>query len=74
MKGFTIEKGSGVALTAANCLVKDILDMNEIEFWEDRLDKLEQPYVTAFRTRKGYVYYSIFCKQGSKNSAFRHKR
>ena len=68
---FVVEKGEGIPLTKANALLKDIIDMQELEFWEDRLEFLNQDYVVAFRKFKGKIRYSIFCRLGHKNSAFK---
>lgn len=72
MKGYKIEYQTGrVPLSTSNLLVKDIVDMETLEFWEGRLKELDQPFVIAFREIKGKVRYSIFTKIRQKGSAFR---
>lgn len=74
MKGYIIETNSGtepVALTKDNMLIKDEFDMDNIEFWEERLQALKQSYVLAYRKRKGKIAYTIFTKMRGKGSAFK---
>lgn len=67
----TIEKGSGVAMTTHNLLIKDEMDMEFVEFWEERLERLEQPYIIGFREIDGKIAYSIYTNLKSKESKFR---
>lgn len=73
MKGYTIEvrKGGKVAMTKDNMLIKDEDDMENVEFWEDRLTQLKQAYVVAFREKEGRVLYSIFTKMRGKGCLFK---
>jgi hypothetical protein len=60
-----------VAMTEANLLVSDITNMEAVEYWEDRLESLKQPFVIAFRRQEGKVLYSIFADMRRKGSPFR---
>ena len=71
---YCIEKPSKkpIAFTEFNLFIDDVSDMNELEFWEDKLDSLEQDYVTVFRKdEKGKVLYSIFSNTYNSESKFR---
>jgi hypothetical protein len=69
---YKIEYQTGqVSINSANLLVKDILDMETLEFWEHRLTQLKQPFIVAYREMEGKVYYSIFTNIRQKGSAFR---
>lgn len=71
MKDYIIEKGSGIPLGPHTLLLKDEFDMSNVEFWEERLEKLNQPYVVAYREIAGKICYSIFTDLKSKNSVFK---
>jgi len=60
-----------VEINKTNVLVKDLTDMHEIEYWEERLTKLKQPYLVAFRKRKNKVLYSIYTDLKGKGSVFK---
>ena len=72
MNGYTIEKKTGdVSLTQFNLFVHDIDDMEELEYWEDRLDYLKQAYTVAFRKIKGKILYSIFTNTRKRGSIYK---
>ncbi len=72
MKGLTVEVAKGdVDLVPSNLLIKDLDDMEILEYWEERLDLLKQPYVIAYKEVKGRVLYYIFTNLKEKGSAFR---
>jgi hypothetical protein len=60
-----------VAMTEANLLVSDITNMEAVEYWEDRLEAMQQAFVIAFRKQDGQVLYSIFADLRKKGSPFR---
>lgn len=70
---YIIEKTFGeVKLTKFNLFIEDTEDMEEIEYWEDRLELLNQDYTVAYRySDKGRVLYSIFCNTSKKGSIFK---
>lgn len=72
-KKFKVEvvKGKRLPLTRDNILIKDETDMENVEFWEDQLDKLGQAYTVAFREKKGQIVYTIFTKMRGRGSAFK---
>ena len=72
MKGLIVEKNPAkIKLNDSNLLVADIEDMQQLEDWEERLDKAGQIYATAFRMVAERVVYSIFTKVRKKGSIFR---
>jgi hypothetical protein len=72
VRGYTVEYKTGrISISNGNILVKDITDMETLEFWEDRLKKLNQPFLVAFRKVSGKIKYSIFTKVRKKGSIFR---
>lgn len=72
---YTIEKATGdVKLNNFTVFIKDTDDMQAVEFWEERLEKLGQPYAIAFREREGRVYYSLFTNTKKAGSPFRVKK
>lgn len=69
---YTLDKTVGkVKLTKANLFVEDTMDMNYIEYWEDRLEKFEIPYAVAFREESGFIFYSIFCDSRKRKRVFK---
>ena len=68
-----IERKTGdVAMVQKNLLIKDTDDMEELEYWEDRLENvLKQPFVVAFREKDGKIKYSIFTDLRKKGSVFK---
>ena len=62
MKNLKIEKKIGSVKAARyNLLVDALEDMQELEDWEMRLEKLKVPYTVAYRNLKNKTYYYIFC-------------
>ena len=69
---YCIEKTTGkVKLNSFTLFIEDSDDMEEVEYWEDRLDKLEQSYVLAYRMVDGKAVYSFFVNTKSKGSNFK---
>ncbi len=64
------QKGN-VAMVESNLLLHDTLDMQMVEFWEERLTALDQAFVVAFRRTESKVLYSIFTDTKKKGSVFR---
>lgn len=60
-----------VKLIVTNLLVSDITDMEVLEYWEDRLVKLKQPFAVTFKEKQGKIVYSIYTNLKRKNSPFR---
>lgn len=72
MKDFILEKGdSNIPLTKAYMLMEPTTDMESVEFWESRLEHLNQSYSVAYKTVKGINYYSVFTKRGTSGSKFK---
>lgn len=72
MTEYVLEYKTGeVSLIESNVLVKDITDMEVLEFWEERLKKLNQDFAVLYKkTRKG-VKYAIYTNLNRKGSVFR---
>lgn len=69
---YKVEYKTGkVRMIQSNLLIKDVRDMQTIEFWESRLKKLNQPFMVVYRDYGGVVLYSIFTDLRKKGSAFR---
>lgn len=69
---YTIEYQTGkVRMIQSNLLLHDTNDMQMVEFWEDRLNTLKQPFIVVFREVDGAMLYSIFTDLRKKGSAFR---
>lgn len=71
---YIVEKtfGDPVTLSSFNLFIEDIEDMQELEYWEDRLEKLGQSFTIAYKTLKsGKILYSIFCNTSKKGSIFK---
>jgi hypothetical protein len=72
MRGYTVEYKTGkIALNSANLLVKDVTDMEALEFWEDRLKELGEPFVVVYKKIKGKIRYSIYTQLKKKGGAFK---
>ena len=74
MKNVTVEKKVGrIAISKNNLLIKDTVNMEEIEYWEDRLEKeLKQPFAITFRKNdKGKFVYSVYTNLRGKRSVFK---
>lgn len=69
---YTIEYQIGeVDMVQSNLLLHDVRDMEAVEFWEDRLKSLKQPFTVAYRKVAGVFLYSIFVDLRKKGSIFR---
>ena len=64
-------KVGDVRLIKSNILIKDVTDMEEVEFWEDRLKLLKQPFTIAYRTIHEKICYTIFANIRGKESIFK---
>ena len=73
MIGYQLEyKVGNVSLIPSNILVSDIDDMELLEFWEERLQILAQPFAILYREDKdGFVKYSILTEMKKKGNPFR---
>jgi hypothetical protein len=72
LANYKIEYQTGkVQMIQSNILVQDVKDMQMIEFWEERLRRLNQPFMVVYRKVGGSVFYSIFTDLRKKGSAFR---
>ena len=74
MKEVVIEKQVGrITLSKNNLLIEDTINMIEIEYWEERLEKtLKQPFAITFRKNdKGKFVYSIYTNLRGKTSVFK---
>ena len=64
---YHIEKQVGdISLTKANLFIKNITDMEELEYWEDRLTFFEVPYAIAFTKNSKRIKYHVFTKTSTK--------
>jgi len=72
VKIYKVEYSVGnVNMVPSNILVKDIDDMEELEFWEERLRYLKQDFTVTYRKMKGKILYSIFTTMRLKETLFR---
>ncbi len=67
-----IEKVKGnIKFNQYTLFLSDVQDMNELEYWEERLEKLEEPYAIMFYLKKGRIRYNLYCNVHRKDGAFR---
>lgn len=60
-KDYILEyKLGAIDLSPSKLLIEDVEDMEELEYWEDRLQTLEEPFAVAYRKLDGKIKYSIF--------------
>lgn len=73
MSSQVIEKKVGdIKINSFNLFVENILDMELLEYYEDRLERLEEPYAITYRSRgDGKIVYSIYCNTRKKGSKFK---
>ena len=72
LASYKIEYQTGKArMIQSNLLIQDVKDMEMVEFWEERLKSLNQPYVVVYRKVGKAVLYSIFTDLRKKGSVFR---
>lgn len=73
MIGYEVEyKVGDVSLIPSNILVSDVDDMDLLEFWEERLRVMSQPFAVLFRKDKdGLIRYSILTEMKRKGNPFR---
>lgn len=61
-----------VNLVESNLLVADLIDMETLEYWEERLTGLKQPFAVMYqKNEEGKIVYAIFTEMGRKGNAFR---
>lgn len=70
---YIIEKQLGnIPPKSIYMFLEDINDMQELEFWESRLEKLQQDHTIAYRSLDdGTIVYSIFVRTKGKDSRFK---
>lgn len=72
MTNYQLDKQIGNVKIAPYNLFVDNLNVQEVEDWEYRLERLGEPYTVAFKTnRHGQIVYGIFVVSGKKNGAFK---
>ncbi len=74
MTEYTIERqvGNTIKMTKHNLFLEEVDDMLTIEYWEDRLEKLQQEFIIAYKTSEnGKILYTIFCNTNRKGSILR---
>lgn len=72
LASYKVEYKTGtVRMIQSNLLLQDTKDMEMIEFWENRLTQLKQPFMVVYREVEGAMLYSIFTDLRKKGSAFR---
>lgn len=73
MLRYTMEYQTGrVNLVESNLLVQDLSDMETLEYWEERLNSLKQPFAVMYqKTPEGKIVYAIYTEMGRKGNAFR---
>lgn len=67
-----IEKITGkIIISSYNLFIEDIEDMSELEYWENRLDYLNEPYAITFRLKNDKIYYNLYCNDNRAGSRFK---
>lgn len=67
-----IEKIQGkIKLNKENLFMSGIKDMAELEFWEERLERLQEPHAITFYLKKGKTEYNLYCNTKRKGGGFR---
>lgn len=67
-----IEKLKGkIKICKDNLFMSDIADMEELDFWEERLERLEEEFAITFYLKKGKVKYNLYCNTKRKGGSFR---
>lgn len=67
-----IEKLVGnIKLTQYNLFLSNVEDMDELEYWEDRLDKFKEPYAITYCLKDGKISYNLYCNINRTGSAFK---
>lgn len=72
MKELRVEKKVGrVNLSPINLFMTNV-DMESLEYWEDRLEKLNEPHAIVYQENsQGKIVYSIYCNIKRKGSCFK---
>jgi hypothetical protein len=66
-----VEKMRGVvSLVPMNLFMADIVDMQELEDWEERLEALGEDYAVTFKKKRGKIFYDIFVNTKKPKSSF----
>lgn len=69
---YCIEKIKGeVKFTYLNLFLENVTDMMELEFWEDRLERLEEPYAVVYKKVDNAYRYYLYCNIARKGSKFK---
>jgi hypothetical protein len=67
-----IEKIRGdIRICKDNLFLGSVTDMDELDFWEERLERLEEPHAITFYLKKGKVEYNLYCNSKRKGGSFR---
>lgn len=67
-----IEKMVGkVKISKETLLVHNVTDMDDLEFWEDRLDKLKESYAVTYRIVKSKIVYNVYCSANKREGSLR---
>lgn len=72
---YKVEYKTGpVKMNSSNVIIQDALDMDMIEFWEQRLRDLNQPFLVAYRKikigKEKKIAYSVFADMRKRQSPF----
>ena len=71
IKCIEIIKGE-IKIRPFNLFIENTDDMEAIEFWEERLEKFNEPYaITYCKDTSGKLLYSIYCNTRKKGSMFK---
>jgi len=71
-KEYTVEYVRGnVKIIKKNIFLENVTDMVDLEFWEYRLEQVNQDFVVAFKKLNNKIVYTIFCNSRSKGSKFK---
>lgn len=60
-KFFIRKKKGEVKISLYNTLLRDVDELSEIEFWEARLEKLNEDFLVVYRLKKRKKLYTIYC-------------
>ena len=67
-----IEKMVGkVRISKDSLLINNITDMQDLEFWEDRLDFLKESYAITYRKSRNKIVYSVYCAANKREGSLR---
>jgi hypothetical protein len=67
-----IEKITGnLKLNQYTLFLNGIEDMDELEYWEARFEKFNEPHAVTYYLKNGKIYYNLYCNVHKGGSAFR---